>query len=133
MPTRRPSAFFVAGWRPIVCESCSVSGTNGRSSVSRPLSFFRCQNGNTIFLLDYIYYIVHEIGCRWFLTTIFISFFTYGYKHCIFYVALQTESRRFTFKDKINFMDYLSILYCSSVTASSHSFEPSFPGTSMAR
>ena len=37
------------------------------------------------------------------------------------------------FKDKINFIDYLSILYCSSVTASSHSFEPSFPGTSMAR
>ena len=23
-------------------------------------------NDNTIFLLDYLYYIVHEVGCRWF-------------------------------------------------------------------
>ena len=45
----------------------------------------------------------------------------------------KTESCRFTLEDKINFIDYLSILYCSSVTTSSHSFEPSFPGISMAR
>ena len=30
MPTRRPSAFFVAGWRPIVCESCSAP-TNSKT------------------------------------------------------------------------------------------------------
>ena len=27
---------------------------------------YQSSNDNTIFLLDYIYYIVHEVGCRWF-------------------------------------------------------------------
>ena len=32
------------------------------------------RNQHRYLFLDYIYYIVHKIGCRWFLTTIFISF-----------------------------------------------------------
>lgn len=42
---------------------------------------YQSSNDNTIFLLDYIYYIVHEVGCRWFFDH-YLLYFT----HILLYI-----------------------------------------------
>ena len=42
---------------------------------------YQSSNDNTIFLLDYLYYIVHEVGCRWFFDH-YLLYFT----HILLYI-----------------------------------------------